>query len=293
MPTSGSPTVRRRRLAAELRRLRGNRKAGEIARAVGWSPSKISRAESGRESLPPEEIEKLIDYYGVTEPRRGRLLGLAEDAVQRGWWDDYADDIAPQYLEFVGLEAEAVSSRQWQADGIPGLLQTEDYARQIGIAYQTVVPTIPPSVLERSVRVRMLRQERLVREPVLHLSVILDEAVLLRRVGDRAIMYVQLARLVEAAELPNVDVRVLPLSRNAGLIAGSFVIMSFGDRTTVENPVLADVVSTESLNAELYVEGETDTYLYRLFFQTLQQAALPPAESQNFIVSTMEHTWSS
>ena len=91
MASSGSPTVRRRWLAAELRRLRGNRTGGEVSRAIGWSPTKISRAESGRESLPPTEVQKLIDYYGVTDPLRGRLLGLAEDAVRRGWWDDYDD----------------------------------------------------------------------------------------------------------------------------------------------------------------------------------------------------------
>src|SRR5690349_9876099 len=116
MAQSGSPTVRRRRLAVELRRLRGNRTGNEVSRGIGWSTTKISRAESGRESLPPMEIEKLIDYYGVTDPLRGRLLELAEDAVQRGWWEDYADVLTPQYLEFIGLEAEAVSCLHWQAD---------------------------------------------------------------------------------------------------------------------------------------------------------------------------------
>jgi hypothetical protein len=292
MAPSGSPTVRRRRLAAELRRLRGNRTGGEVSRAIGWSPTKISRAESGRESLPPSEVEKLIDYYGVSDPLRGRLLELAEDAVQRGWWEDYADAVAPQYLEFIGLEAEAVSSLQWQADAIPGLLQTEDYARRLGIAYQTVVPTIPPSVLELSLQVRMRRQERLTREPALQMSVVMDEAVLLRRIGGSEVMRAQLTRLAEAAELPNVDLRVLPLNQNTGLIAGSFVIMSFGGLATSVAPALADVVSTESVNAELYVEGETDTYLYRLFFQALTKVALPPSESQSYIVATMERAWS-
>lgn len=292
MVPSGSPTVRRRRLAAELRRLRGARTGGEVSRGLGWSPTKISRAESGRESLPPSEVGKLLDYYGVTPPLRRRLLELAEDAVRRGWWEDYADALTPQSLEFVGLEAEAVSSFQWQADGIPGLLQTEDYARQLGVAYQTVVPTIPPSVLERTLRVRMLRQERLTREPTLQLSVVMDEAVLLRRVGDSGVMRAQLERLVDMAALPNVDLRVLPLSQNTGLIAGSFVIMSFGGRADAGALALADVVSTESVNAELYVEGETDTHLYRLFFRALHKAALPPAESRHFIISTMERTWS-
>ena len=115
MPSSGSPTVRRRRLAAELRRLRDNRKAGEIARAIGWSPSKISRAESGRDSLPPEEIEKLIDYYGVAEPLRGLLLALAEDDVQRGWWEDqqhengnYQNTCVPCGRDFIGHKRRVV-----------------------------------------------------------------------------------------------------------------------------------------------------------------------------------------
>lgn len=292
MPSSGSPTVRRRRLAAELRRLRGNRKASEIARAVGWSASKISRAESGHESLPPPEIEKLIDYYGVLEPLRGRLLALAMDAVQRGWWDDYADDLDPQYLEFIGLEAEATSCLQWQSDYIPGLLQTESYARRLSAVYRTLAPTIPPSAHERFLGVRMLRQERLTHAPVLQFSVVVDEAVLLRGVGDRGIMRDQLARLLGATEMPNVDLRVLPLNENNGLSSSTFVILSFGSLAAPEAAVLGDVVSTETLTTELYVEGENDTYLYRLFFQALARAALPPAESRQLISSTMLRVWS-
>jgi hypothetical protein len=283
MALSGSPTVRRRRLAAELRRLRGNRTGGQVSRGIGWSPTKISRAESGHESIPPSEVEKLLDFYGVKDPLRGRLLELAEDATQRGWWDDYADAVTPEYLEFIGLEAEAVSSLQWQADVIPGLFQTEDYARHIREAYRTVDPTTPPSVSDRFVQVRMLRQERLTHEPVLQLSIVLDEAVLLRRVGDRGVMRAQLERLAEVADLPNVDLRVMPLDRDIALLGGSFVIMSFGSRSTAEAANLGDVVSTENLNTELYIEGETDTYLYRLFFQAVAQASLSPGESRDLI----------
>lgn len=292
MAPSGSPMVRRRRLAAELRRLRGNRTGSEISRAVGWSPTKVSRAESGRESIPPTEVERLLDYYGVPEPLRGRLLELAEDATGRGWWDDYSDAVSPQLLEFIGLEAEAVSSLQWQADVVPGLMQTEDYIRQLHAAYQTVVTTTPPSVYDRFTRARMLRQQRLVHEPVLQLSVVMDEAVLLRRIGDRELMRAQLSRLADAAELPNVELRVLPLNRGTALVAGSFVIMSFGSRGMGEAGSLGDVVSTESLNTELYIEGETDTHLYRLFFQALAKASLSPAESQQLIVTIMERVWS-
>jgi hypothetical protein len=291
MTPSGSPTVRRRRLAAELRRLRGIRTGGEISRGVGWSATKISRAESGRESLPPAEVEKLIDYYGVAEPLRGRLLELAESAVQRGWWEEYADAVAPEYLEFIGLEDEATSCLQWQSDTMPGLLQTEDFARIVNATYQTVDPTVPPGVHERRSKVRLLRQNRLVEEPVLHLSIIMDEAVLLRGVGDREIMRAQLAHLVDMSELPHIDLRILPLQHNAGLHGASFVIMSFGSRETPEAAALGDVVSTENLRTELYIEGETDTQLYRLFFDALAKAALPPDESRHFISSTMVRAW--
>jgi hypothetical protein len=292
MASFGSPTVRRRRLAAELRRLRGNRTGSEVSRGVGWSTTKISRAESGRESLPPPEVERLLDYYGVSDPLRGRLLELAQDATQRGWWEDYADVLTPQYLEFIGLEAEAASSLQLQADAVPGLLQTEDYAKQLNAAYQTVVPTTPPSVFDRFLRARMLRQERLTREPVLQLSIVLDEAVLLRRVGDRGVMRAQLERLADAAGLPNVDLRVLPLNRDIALLAGSFVIMNFGSGAMGGAASLGDVVSTENLSTELYIEGETDTYLYRLFFQAVMKASLSSAESRQLIVTTMQRIWS-
>lgn len=293
MPPSGNPTVGRRRLAAELRKLRGSRKGGEVARDVGWSATKISRAESGRESLPPAEIEKLIDHYGVTEPLRGRLLGLAEDAVQRGWWDDYADILTPQYLEFIGLEEEAVSLLHWETFAIPGLLQTEEYARQLNIAYQKVVPIIPSSVQERFLQVRMRRQERLTREPALRLSVVIDEAVLLRRVGDHAVMRAQLRCLADATELPGVDLRVLRLKEHPGLLSGSFVIMRFGaEEGTGDEGALGDVVSTESLVTEIYVEGETDTQLYSIFFDSLRKSALSPEDSRQLIVAALDQQWS-
>lgn len=295
MPLSGSPTVRRRWLAAELRRLRGNRTGSQISRSIGWSATKISRAESGHESIPPSEVEKLLDFYGVEDPLRGRLLELAEDATQRGWWDEeeFVEALNPKYREFIGLEAEAVSSLQWQADVIPGHFQTEDYARQLNAAWQTVDPTAPPSVLDRFVQARMRRQERLTREPVLQLSVVLDEAVLLRRVGDPGVMRAQLERLMDVADLPNVDLRVMPLNRKIGLLGGSFVIMSFGSGPVAGAPSLGDVVSTESVNTELYIEGEeTGTHLFRLFFRAAAEASLPPAESRRLIRTSIERAWS-
>ncbi len=292
MSTSGSSAVRRRRLAAELRRLRAGRTGTEVARALGWSPSKVSRYEQGRSTLLLDEVSKLLGFYGVTDPERGQLLSLARDASQRDWWEAYADALPEEFLAFIALEAEAASVAQWQVEAVPGLLQTEDYARQVYAAYQDVVPTMSPGVVERRVRVRMIRQEVLTREDPLELSVVVDESVLLRRMGRREIMYAQLHHLAKAADLPNVELRVLPLGNDKPLVmADSFVIFRFRKNSSPETGVLHDVVSTESLKSELYVEGETDTHLYRLVFQSLVKASLSPAESQRLIQRTAERVW--
>jgi hypothetical protein len=263
-----------------------------VSRGIGWSTTKISRAESGKESLPPAEIAKLIDFYGVTDPLRARLLSLAEDAIQRGWWEEYAGDLKPEYSEFIGLEAEALSCRNWQTDVVPGLLQTEGYSRQLDNAYRAVDPATPPAVHERFLRVRQIRQERLTREPVLQFSCILDEAVLLRGVGDDAVMRAQLAHLMEVTTLPNVVARVLPLKHNNALGGvPSFTIVSFGSMDGVPGE-LGDVVNTESLAAQLSVEDDTNTHLFGLFFDALSQAALSPADSRDLIVTTMARVWS-
>ena len=185
MATTRSPALRRRRLAAELRRLRGNRPGHEVARGLGWSTSKVSRYELGRSTLPLDEVEKMLDFYGVTDPERGQLLSLAREANERGWWEDYADALPDEYQAFIGLEVEAASAATWSVDIVPGLLQTEDYARQLHLGYQAVVP-VPPGIINTRVKVRMIRQKVLTRDPPLELSVVLDESVLLRSIGRPA-----------------------------------------------------------------------------------------------------------
>src|SRR5207249_3208281 len=133
MIAPGSPTVRRRRLAAELRGIRESKgKSGDtVAAALKWSPSKISRYERARTGLRPREVERLLDYYEITGPRRALLLGLAEDAAQKGWWEEHADSLSEDYKQFIGLEHEATSMAIWHVDVVTGLLQTEEYARHI------------------------------------------------------------------------------------------------------------------------------------------------------------------
>ena len=218
MIAPGSPTVRRRRLAAELRGIRESKgKSGDtVAAALKWSPSKISRYERARTGLRPREVERLLDYYEITGPRRALLLGLAEDAAQKGWWEEFTDSLSEDYKQFIGLEHEATSMAIWHVDVVTGLLQTEEYARHIIGSYSRVEP-VAPGMIGRLVRVRMRRQQVLDRDG-LQLSVVLDESVLKRRIGDEAVMYDQLQRLVKEADRPNLTLQVLPLdAQHVGL----------------------------------------------------------------------------
>ena len=235
-----------------------------MAKALGWSPAKVSRYELGQGTFPLEEIEKLLDYYGVIEPRRAQLLALAVEANERAWWYDYADALSPGYMEFIGLEAEAASEWEWQLAAVPGLLQTREYAQAIHSAHQQAILK-RPGVFDRRVAVRMIRQQVLTtRNPPLELSAVIDESVLLRKVGSREVMSAQLRHLAEMAQLPNVDLRVLPLQSETSLRAEGFVV--FGFRPEHETSKLGNVVSTEGAENSLYIEGETDTYIFRLFF---------------------------
>lgn len=294
MPASVSPSVRRRRLAIELRQLREGatvkQTVSEVGRALGWSPSKVSRYELGQGGLNPDEVEKLLDHYSVTDPKRGQLLDLARDAAQKGWWEDYADVISAQYQEFVGLEAEATSIRQYQVEVLPGLLQTEEYVRQVILGYRTAAP-VPPGGAERRVQVRMIRQQLLTRDPPLELSVVLDESTLLRKIGSRSVMHAQLQQLAEAAELPNVTIQVLPFSSDRSLVAPSFAILRFGPEGPKGETMLHDVVSTESLQAEFYLEDDAVTYEHWQAFRGLAAGSLDPAESRKLILKVAKQAW--
>ena len=289
MIAPGSPTVRRRRLAAELRGIRESKgKSGDIvAAALKWSPSKISRYERARTGLRPREVERLLDYYEITGPRRALLLGLAEDAAQKGWWEEHPDSLSDDYKQFIGLEHEATSMAIWHVDVVTGLLQTEAYARHIISSYSRVEP-VPPGMIGRLVAVRMRRQQVLDRDG-LQLHVVLDESVLRRRIGDELVMYEQLQRLVQEADRPNLTLQILPLNTQHTVFGESFVIFSFGQDNNV---MLQDVVSTEHLRSGFILEGERETYLHRIAFQTLSDASLDPAASRALISQTAESHWS-
>jgi len=289
MTGPASPTVRRRRLAAELRGIREDKgKSGDaVAAALKWSPSKISRYERARTGLRPREVERLLDYYQISGPRRELLLGLAEDAAQKGWWEEFADSLSEDYQQFIGLEHEATSVAIWHVDVVAGLLQTEAYARHIISSYSRVEP-VAPGMIGRMVKVRMRRQQVLDRED-LQLSVVLDESVLRRRIGDEQVMYGQLQRLALEADRPNLTVQILPLSARHTVFGESFVIFGFRDD---DDAMLPDVVITEQLRSSVTLEGERETYLHRIAFRTLSEASLDPAESRALILEAAESDWS-
>jgi transcriptional regulator with XRE-family HTH domain len=290
MTVPGSPTVRRRRLAAELREIRESKgKSGDaVAAALKWSPSKISRYERARTGLQPREVKRLLDYYEITGSRRALLLALADDATQKGWWEEFTDILSADYQQFIGLEHEASSIAIWHVDVVTGLLQTEAYARHIIRSYSQIEP-IAPGMIERLVKVRMKRQQALHRDPELQLAVVLDESVLTRRIGDELVMHEQLQRLVREGDRPNVTLQILPLAAQHTVFGESFVIFRFGPD---KDAMLQDVVSTEHLRNDFSLEGERETYLHRIAFQMLTGASLDPASSRALILQTVESHWS-
>jgi transcriptional regulator with XRE-family HTH domain len=289
MPPLGSPTVRRRRLAAELRRLRiGTGKTAEdVGKALGWSKAKVSRYELAQSGLKPADVGRLLDIYEVDGPHRAQLLALAEEATGKGWWDAYADVLTEGHLAYIGLEAEATSILEWQLNVVPGLLQTEQYARHVLSGYGGVSP-ISPRRIERILETRLIRQQFLTRDASFTHVALIDEAVLRRQRGELSVMRAQLHRLAELSELPNLTIQVLPLHRSHGLAVDSFSILQFG---TVHDAALHDVVSLEHLINEFHVGIDSDTHAFRLAFERLSEECLAAAESRELILETSKRLW--
>jgi transcriptional regulator with XRE-family HTH domain len=285
----GSPVVRQRLLAAELRRLRELRglKGDELAKRIGWSASKVSRYELGRTTPKPEDVQRLLQYYDVDPLRQAELLALAREAAGKGWWDAYADVLPEELSSLIGMETEARSSWVWHIEVIPGLLQTAAYAREVNRGYQRTAH-VSPRQMERRVEARLERQQILRRDPPFELSVVLDESALRRRMAPNSVMREQLQRLTEVSKLPNVTLRVLPLQRLNPVITGSFVLLRFG---AADDTLLPDVVYAERLNSNLFFEDDNETYLYQVAFERLTEIALEPQESIELISGTAEEVW--
>jgi transcriptional regulator with XRE-family HTH domain len=277
-----APSVRSRQLAAELRGLRSE--AGltgeEAAARLGWSPAKISRVETARNVVSPADLLALLDLYETSGQQRDRLTELGRTARQRGWWDAYADMLGPEYTTLIALEADAESVNWYAAQIVPGLLQTEDYAREI---IRSTLLISPPGEIDRRVRVRMSRQRVLDGDHPVRLSVILDEAALHRMVGGTEVMGAQLRHLVQAAGRPNIDLRVLPAAAGAHpAVMGEFTILRFPEI------VAPDVVYLENMTSNLYVEREAEVFRHSIAYERLNALALEAADSVALIAEIAE-----
>jgi transcriptional regulator with XRE-family HTH domain len=283
-----SPEVRRRRLAAELRRLRGEKglKTTEVASQLGWSPSKVSRYELARTGLKPSDVRVMLAFYGVEADRQNDLVALAVEAAERGWWEEFSDVQSEDHISLVGLEDEATAEWAWHLEVIPGLLQTEGYARRLISKGYSLAP-VPPSQLDRGVKLRMRRQEVLTRNPPLNLSAVIDEAVLRRRVGSAEVMRDQLNHLIEVAQLPNVSLRVLRLDEESPAMINSFDVLRFDD----QGARVPDVAYTEHFRGTLHFEDEADVHQYLILFQMLQESALSEPQSLRFIEQIISEAW--
>ncbi len=290
MPRPVSATVRNRRLGTELRRLResANLTGDDVAAQLGWSASKVSRLENARQAPRFADVRRLLDLYSVEGTYREQLLQLARDAVRRGWWEAFSDALPEQYSSYIGLEIEAEQIWQWETQVVPGLLQTEAYAQSVEQSSHST-EVIPPSRVDARVEARLVRQAVLTRENnPLRLAVVLDEALLLRRYGDAAVMAAQLRHLQELSDLPNLSLQVLPLDGPHPIATGSFTLLQF---PLVGGIKFHDVVYIEHLNGCSYLEEETETYRYRLSFERLRAGALGPAESLERISRIARESW--
>ncbi|WP_432928781.1 helix-turn-helix domain-containing protein [Microbispora sp. CA-135349] len=283
MPQHGSPTVRRRRLGQELRRLRerADLTGDQVAARLGWSAAKISRIETARTSPRTADVEALLMIYMVDSRQRQELLALHRDATRKGWWEDYRDSLPKEYTTFLGLEAEATVARNWEPQVVPGLFQTEAYVRVMMESGQRSTLVAPGGVRSR-IDVRMARQEAVLgAESPLAISTVLEESVLLRRFGDHEVMREQLRRLVEVSELPNVELRILPLDADHPINTGAFCHLKL--------PEFHDIVYLEALLGGRLVEDEAIVYRYEVAFDYLETKALDVDDSRRFLEKTVRH----
>lgn len=275
-----SPTVRGRRLRYELRQLREQRglTIEQVAWRSGgdWTPSAISRWETGDRRIRPADLRLLLEVYEVPDEQREVLLTLAREARQRGWWQSYRSDAVPDWFQvYLGLEAEAASLREYASELVPGLFQTGDYYR----AFMRAAPAAgDDEAIEQKIAVRMERQERLATDDPPACWAVLNEAVIRRVVGGPEVMRDQLKHIIELASRPNVSVQVLPFTAGAHpAMDGSFIILGFPE---APDP---DVVYLESQTGSLYLEKPAEVGRYQAMFNHLVAKALDPEVSVSMI----------
>ena len=277
MPRRSSPTVRRRRLAAELRKLRkdAGKTREQVAEFVGCSPVTVTRIESAQSAPRLADTARMLEFYGITGQRRDVLMALCAEARKRGWWHQFSGAIPAWFEVYVGLEGEVSEIRSYQSEAIDGRLQTEAYARALMLA-DVDVPA--QEELDRRVAVRLKRQEQMMGEDGPKMWVVLNEGTLRRTVGGPDTMREQLEHLTGISRTNRTVIQVLTFAAGAHPgMDGSFEILRFPE------PADPDAVYVQYRRGSIYLEENADVTAYADLFDHLRARALGPDESRTLI----------
>ena len=277
MAASPSPTVRRKRLGMELRRLREEARltCEEVGGRLDCSGTRISRMETGRITVRPGDVREMLEIYGITGPGTDALVQLAREARKKGWWHTYGPALPTWFEAYVGFEAAAARFRDFQSMVMPGLLQTEDYARAV---LHAAPHAGSAEEIDRQVALRMKRQATLGQADPPGMWIVLTENILRVHVGGPAVMRTQLRTLIDAAERPNVTLQVLPFTTAAFVHPISpFTILDFPDAA---DPA---VVYLEHLTGSLFLEDAEEVARYTVVFDHLRAEALGTGRSIDLI----------
>ncbi|MFK4021560.1 helix-turn-helix domain-containing protein [Streptomyces albogriseolus] len=258
----------------------------QAARSVGFSGAKLSRIESGKGRRPPAEtdVRALLELYGTDDYEASVLLKLLQRAGEPGWWQRYDKRLMPEWFDrLVGLQEAAATIRTFEIQYVPGLLQTADYTRAV---VERGLPNAPASEVQRRVELRTRRAQLLLREDAPQLWAVIDESVLLRVLGDRAVMRDQLDHLAKMAARPNVTLQIVPLNvSNASAPAIPVTYLRFGGLD------LPDVVYLEHIRSANFLEDRDETEEYRIVLDRLADEALTPRESVEMLRGTIEERY--
>ena len=264
-------TVRQRELGKRLRELRYQHglTVEDVAGQLLCSATKVSRLETGMRRPSLRDVRDLCALYDLDERMSTELMNLARGAREQGWWTQYVD---VSFEPYIGLEAEAAAITCYSMYYVPGLLQTEEYARAL---IKAIAPKIEPEVYEQRVEVRLRRQQLLEQGNRPRYHVLLDEAVLHRRVGGAQVMYAQLSKILEAEKKGQTAVQIIPFDIGAHAAQDSnFVLLEF------DEPGVSPVIYVEGLTGSRYIDREADVDRYRETVDRLRDSALNPHESK-------------
>lgn len=277
MPPRDNPTARQARLGGELRKLRdrAGKTAREAAGLISTDQAKISHIEAGRIGVSEERIRKLAAFYACDDaPLIEALCGIAREHRGQYWWDEYRGILTPGFLDIAELEHHAEHLACLQPTTVPGVLQTEPYARTL---FASVLPKLPDDELQARVEHRMRRQAIFDRDKPPAFATLIHEAALRIRVGGRAVTRKQLEHLLEASERPEVTLRVIPFTSEDFIEVSQTVLYAGGPVPQL------DTVHIDAPFGGRFMDAAADLNRYRMLLNSAERASLEPEESRSFI----------